>query len=159
VENDDVIASLDAETIYEVPLLMQQEGLDMRVIDKLGLPTKNADLKRWTEFVDKVKHPAREVEIALVGKYVEHHDAYKSIVEALIHGGAMNNTGVKIKWVQSDYLTDKNVAAELEGVSGVLVAPGFWRTGNRRKTRSCKICTYRRDTVFRNLSGDAVCRD
>lgn len=138
VENDDVIASLDAETIYEVPLLMQQEGLDMRVIDKLGLPTKNADLKRWTEFVDKVKHPAREVEIALVGKYVEHHDAYKSIVEALIHGGAMNNTGVKIKWVQSDYLTDKNVAAELEGVSGVLVAPGFGGRGIEGKLAAVK---------------------
>jgi CTP synthase len=138
VEVQDVIASLDAETIYEVPLLMQNEGLDSRVIEKLDLPAKNADLKQWCEFVDKVKRPSKRVNIALVGKYVEHHDAYKSIVEALIHGGAMNDAGVNIKWVQSDYITDSNVASKLEDVSGILVAPGFGGRGIEGKLSAVK---------------------
>ncbi len=138
VEVQDVIASLDAETIYEVPLLMQNEGLDSRVIEKLDLPAKNADLKQWSEFVDKIKRPSKQVYIALVGKYVEHHDAYKSIVEALIHGGAMNDAGVNIKWVQSDYITDSNVASKLEGVSGILVAPGFGGRGIEGKLTAVK---------------------
>jgi len=138
VEIEDVIASLDAETIYEVPLLMQEEGLDTRVIEKLGLPEKNADLKKWIEFVDKVKRPSKRVSIALVGKYVEHHDAYKSIVEALIHGGAMNDAGVQIKWVQSDYLTDSNVAVQLKDVTGILVAPGFGGRGIEGKLAAVK---------------------
>ncbi|MCC5913115.1 MAG: CTP synthase [Balneolaceae bacterium] len=138
VELEDVIASLDAETIYEVPLLMKEEGLDSRVIEKLGLPAKNADLKRWTDFVDRVKNPKSEIKIALVGKYVEHHDAYKSIVEALIHGGAMNDTAVKIKWIQSDYLTDSNVESQLGDASGVLVAPGFGGRGIEGKLAAVK---------------------
>lgn len=129
VDIEDVIASLDAESIYEVPLLMQKEGLDLRVIDKLGLPAKNADLKRWIEFVDRIKFPKKEIEIALVGKYVEHHDAYKSIVEALIHGGAVNDCKVNVRWVQSEDLTEQNVEKELSGVSGILVAPGFGDRG------------------------------
>jgi len=129
VEIEDVIASLDADSIYEVPLLMQDEGLDTRVIEKLNLPAKNADLTDWKEFVKRIKEPADEISIALVGKYVEHHDAYKSIVEALIHGGAMNNTRVNIKWVQSDFVTDENVEELLGSVSGILVAPGFGDRG------------------------------
>ncbi|PWN05146.1 CTP synthase [Rhodohalobacter mucosus] len=138
VEIDDVIASLDAESIYEVPLLMQEEGLDARVIEKLDLPAKNADLKKWCDFVERVKRPAHRIKIALVGKYVEHHDAYKSIVEALIHGGAMNNTGVDIQWIQSDYITESNVATKLNGVSGVLVAPGFGGRGIEGKLAAVK---------------------
>jgi len=129
VDLEDVIESIDAESIYEVPLLMQKEGLDERVIDKLDLPAKNADLKKWTEFVDRIKFPLHEVNIALVGKYVEHHDAYKSIVEALIHGGAMNHAKVNIKWIQSDHLDDENTADEIGDVSGILVAPGFGDRG------------------------------
>ncbi len=139
VENEDVIASLDAESIYEVPLLMQKEGLDQRVIQKLDLPSKNPDLERWIEFVNRIKHPEKTTKIALVGKYVEHHDAYKSIVEALIHGGAMNNAGVNIKWVQSDDLTEENVAAELGDVKGILVAPGFGGRGIEGKLAAVKF--------------------
>ncbi|TVQ65606.1 MAG: CTP synthase [Balneolaceae bacterium] len=129
VDIEDVIASLDAESIYEVPLLMQQEGLDSRVIEKLNLPAKNADLENWNAFIQKIKNPAGTVKIALVGKYVEHHDAYKSIVEALIHGGAMNDVKVNIRWIQSDELTLDNVKDKLLGCSGVLVAPGFGDRG------------------------------
>lgn len=129
VEDGDVIASLDAESIYEVPLLMQEEGLDARVIDKLGLSAKEPDLTFWREFVSRLKEPDEQVTIALVGKYVEHHDAYKSIIEALMHGGAVNDTGVQIRWVQSDFLTSENVAENLSGVNGILVAPGFGDRG------------------------------
>jgi CTP synthase len=138
VEIEDVISSLDAKSIYEVPLLMQEEGLDTRVIEKLGLPEKNADLNKWMKFVERIKNPAQQINIALVGKYVEHHDAYKSIVEALIHGGAMNNTGVNIKWVQSDNLTDSNVSTQLGDVSGILVAPGFGGRGIEGKLSAVK---------------------
>jgi len=129
VENEDVIASLDADTIYEVPLLMQEEGLDSRVIEKLNLPAKNADLTSWKEFVHKVKNPSETVSVALVGKYVEHQDAYKSITEALIHGGAISDARVRMKWVQSDYLNEENVEEMLGDVSAVLVAPGFGERG------------------------------
>ena len=129
VDYEDVIASLDADSIYEVPLLMQGEGLDSRVVEKLNLPAQRADLAKWKAFVNKVNEPAEEVTIALVGKYVEHHDAYKSISEALVHGGAMNDARVNIRWIQSDYITRDNVKKRLAGVTGILVAPGFGDRG------------------------------
>ncbi|MEQ9089757.1 MAG: CTP synthase [Balneola sp.] len=129
VDLEDVIASLDAKSIYEVPLLMKEEGLDKRVIEKLQLETKDYNLDNWIGFVEAVTAPSGSVEIALVGKYVEHHDSYKSIVEAFIHGGAVNDCKVKIRWVQSDDLTKENVSEKLEGISGVLVAPGFGGRG------------------------------
>ncbi len=129
VDIEDVVASLDAESIYEVPLLMQSEGLDSRVIEKLNLQADKADLNRWSAFVEKIKNPTNKIRIALVGKYVEHHDAYKSIVEALIHGGAENDCKVILEWVQSDFITRENVERKMENISGVLVAPGFGDRG------------------------------
>ena len=139
VEIEDVIASLDAASIYEVPLLMLDEGLDSRVIQKLNLPAKNADLVKWKEFVNKIKNPSKSVDIALVGKYVEHHDAYKSIVEALIHGGAMNDVKVDIKWVQSEELNSGNLEEVIGNVSGILVAPGFGDRGIDGKLEAVKF--------------------
>ena len=129
VDIDDVIESLDASSIYEVPLLMQKEGLDKQVIKKLNIETDKPDLEKWIKFVDKLRYPDKTVKIALVGKYVEHHDSYKSIVEALIHGGAVNDAKVNIKWVQSEKLTKQNIDKKLEDVSGILVAPGFGDRG------------------------------
>jgi CTP synthase len=120
-----VIESIDAKSIYEVPLLMQKEGLDKQVIQKLNIETDKPDLEKWIQFVDKLRYPDKTVKIALVGKYVEHHDSYKSIVEALIHGGAVNDAKVKIKWVQSETLNEQNIDKYLNDVSGILVAPGF----------------------------------
>jgi len=148
VELEDVIASLDAESIYEVPLLMQKEGLDARVIEKLELETGEPELERWISFVDRVKHPEHEITIGLIGKYVEHHDAYKSIVEALIHGGAENNCRVNIKWIQSDFLTEKNVESRLEGLSGVLVAPGFGGRGIDGKLAAVKYARINKIPYF-----------
>ena len=138
VEIEDVIESIDARSIYEVPLLMQQQKLDERVIDKLKLETKEANLDNWIGFVEAVCNPSGSIQIALVGKYVEHHDSYKSIVEAFIHAGAVNDCKVQIKWVQSDNLSEKNVAKKLAGVSGVLVAPGFGGRGIEGKLSAVK---------------------
>lgn len=142
VDVEDVIASLDAETIYEVPLLMLEEGLDERVIQKLDLQTQTLDLEEWKAFVSAVKEPSQEVTIALVGKYVEHHDAYKSIAEAFVHAGAKNDARVVIKWVQSESVTRENVNKLLEGCSGVLVAPGF---GDRGIEGKVEAITYARE--------------
>jgi CTP synthase len=129
VEIEDVVASLDAPTIYQVPLLMQDEGLDQRVIEKLSLQAGKPHLEQWKKFVQAVLNPSTRISIALVGKYVEHRDAYKSIIEAFVHAGAMNGCKVQIKWVHSDSIEPENVESKLSGVSGILVAPGFGGRG------------------------------
>lgn len=138
VELEDVICSIDARTIYEVPLLMKKEGLDVRVIEKLGIETKELNLDNWIGFVEAVCNPSQSIEIALVGKYVEHHDSYKSIVEAFIHAGAVNDCKVSVRWIQSDDKTYNNVAEELKGISGILVAPGFGGRGIDGKLAAVK---------------------
>lgn len=148
VEIQDVIASLDAESIYQVPLLMQGEGLDQRVIEKLHLEASEPDLEQWIGFVEAVQNPSTEITIALVGKYVEHHDAYKSIVEAFIHAGAVNDCSINIKWLQSDDLTDKNIKKKLKNVSGVLVAPGFGGRGIEGKLAAVKYARENKIPYF-----------
>ena len=148
VENEDVIASLDAESIYEVPLLMLEEGLDQRVIQKLELKAGEPDLEKWRGFVKAVKTPNNEIQIALVGKYVEHHDAYKSIAEAFVHAGAVNDCKVNIKWVQSDDITAENVADRLDGMSGVLVAPGFGGRGIEGKLAAVRYARENKIPFF-----------
>ncbi|HKK46924.1 MAG TPA: CTP synthase, partial [Balneolaceae bacterium] len=148
VEIQDVIASLDAESIYQVPLLMQGEGLDERVIEKLDLQAKEPDLEQWIGFVEAVRNPSAEISIALVGKYVEHHDAYKSIVEAFIHAGAVNDCRVNIRWIQSDDLTETNVKDKLNNVSGILVAPGFGGRGIDGKLAAAKYARKNKIPYF-----------
>jgi CTP synthase len=142
VDVEDVIASLDAESIYQVPLLMKEEGLDERVIEKLKLKTDELDLSKWKAFVDRVLSPTRTITIGLVGKYVEHQDAYKSISEAFIHSGAENDVQVNVKWVHSDELYAHNVDEKLEGLHGILVAPGF---GGRGAEGKVVAVTYARE--------------
>jgi CTP synthase len=130
VEKSCVIESMDAKSIYEVPMMMKEEGLDVQVLKKFTLKTaKDADLKDWEVFLKKLFNPKHEVTIGLVGKYVELKDAYKSISESFIHAGTSLNCKVNIKWIQSENLNDKNVKSQLQGLSGVLVAPGFGRRG------------------------------
>lgn len=148
VEIEDVVASMDAESIYMVPFMMKEEGLDSRVIEKLELSAGEADLTTWQDFVNAVIRPEKHIKIALVGKYVEHHDAYKSIVEAFIHGGAVNNCRVEIVWTQSDDVTDENVAKKLKGVSGVLVAPGFGSRGAEGKLAAIKYAREQKIPFF-----------
>lgn len=124
-----VIESRDAKNIYEVPLMMQKEGLDKQVLKILKLPYGGRpDLTNWRSFLRKLEHPRTEVQIALVGKYVELKDAYKSILEAFLQAGAVNLCKVRVKMVQSEHLTQADVAEKLAGCRGILVAPGF---GNR----------------------------
>ena len=130
VKQQDVVQSLDAETIYDVPNLMYDEGLDRVVLQKLNLSTdKKPQLIEWNDFVTKHKNPKKEVEIGLVGKYVELHDSYKSITEAFIHAGSSQETKVKVRWVHSEKLTPSNVNVQLSGLDGILVAPGFGDRG------------------------------
>ncbi len=130
VKKQDVIQSLDAETIYDVPNLMFDEGLDRVVLEKLKLSAeKQPELLLWNNFIKKHKNPKSTIEIALIGKYVELHDSYKSITEAFIHAGAVNETKVKIRWIHSEELTPENTMHKLKGVNGILVAPGFGERG------------------------------
>ncbi len=129
VQNNAVIEARDMSTIYEVPMAMLKEKLDKVVLTKLKLKTSTEpNLDNWANFLFKLEHPKTEVSIALVGKYVELPDAYKSINEAFIHAGASNECEVNVTYIHSELLTEENVSQKLAGFSGVLVAPGF---GNR----------------------------
>jgi CTP synthase len=148
VEIEDVIASIDAASIYQVPLMMLEEGLDKRVIEKLELNAGEIDLEHWSSFVEAVMNPDHEISIALVGKYVEHHDAYMSIVEAFIHAGAVNGCKVNIKWIQSDGLDDSNIESHLADVHGVLVAPGFGGRGIEGKLAAVRFARENKIPFF-----------
>lgn len=129
VDMQSVIQSIDVSTIYEVPLLMKDEKLDVTVLRKLGLPeNEEPKLVKWKQFIDKLKNPKQEITVGLVGKYVELPDSYKSIMESLIHAGSVNQCKVNIKSIHSEKINENNVASKLKGVQGVIVAPGF---GNR----------------------------
>jgi CTP synthase len=126
VKPEAVIEAADAGTIYEVPLLMQEEQLDVIVLKKLNITWfPEPDLTVWKGFLDKLLHPKSTVTIGLIGKYIELQDAYKSILEAFIHAGAMNECKVIVQDVHSEFITPENVDEKLEGLDGLLVAPGF----------------------------------
>lgn len=125
-----VIQSIDVSTIYEVPIKMREEKLDEIVLEQLGLPLNSEpELEAWKKFLYKLKNYSKEVRIGLVGKYVELHDAYKSIVEAFIHAGAVNDCKVNIEWIHSEELNTENAATKLKDLHGILVAPGFGHRG------------------------------
>lgn len=130
VDLPSVIESVDAETIYDVPLLMLGEKLDETVLKKLELPLKQKpELKPWKDFLKKLKSPRHTVRIGLVGKYVELHDAYKSISESFTHAGAANECRVDLDYIHSEYLTEENADEKLGDLDGILVAPGFGSRG------------------------------
>ncbi|RAR48923.1 CTP synthase [Flavobacterium lacus] len=139
VKREAVIQSIDASTIYDVPNLMLEEGLDKVALKKLNLPEKTTpDLKQWNEFLFKLKNPKHTVNIGLVGKYVELQDSYKSILEAFIHAGAANETKVNIVSVHSEYIDKSNVAEKIGGFDGILVAPGFGERGIEGKIEAVR---------------------
>ncbi|TWR29081.1 CTP synthase [Mucilaginibacter pallidiroseus] len=134
-----VIESMDASTIYDVPLLMLKEQLDKTVLTKLKLPNKNEpDLESWKDFLGRLKNPTSEVKIGLVGKYVELPDAYKSIIESFIHAGAKNECKVRVQYIPSESLTVENAVEKLQGLHGVLVAPGFGERGFEGKIEAIR---------------------
>jgi CTP synthase len=129
-----VIQSIDVDTIYKVPIKMREEKLDEIVLKKLELPLNHEpDLRSWELFLERLEHYSHEVSIALVGKYVELHDAYKSIAESFIHAGAVNDCKVNVKWVHSSEITRENVGEIMQGIDGILVAPGFGNRGIKGK--------------------------
>ncbi|HKK58384.1 MAG TPA: CTP synthase [Salinivirga sp.] len=130
VDIDAVIESIDVKTIYEVPLKMQDEGLDRIALQKLELdPLEEPELKPWKEFLHRLHNPKKDIKIALVGKYVELPDAYKSISESFVHAGAVNNVKVNICWVHSEELDSNNMKAKFKDCAGILIAPGFGHRG------------------------------
>jgi len=139
VSHNNVIESIDAETIYDVPLLMKDEQLDIAVLRKTQTPVpEQLDLKNWENFIRRLKNPKQEITIGLVGKYVELKDAYKSIHESFVHGGSANETKVHVKSLQSERITKENVNEKLAGLDGVLVAPGFGGRGIEGKIEAVR---------------------
>ena len=138
IEGKSVIQNLDADHLYEVPLMLHDEGLDNLVIEKLHLGCKDIDNSEWIEMVNRIKNLKHSVEIALVGKYVELHDAYISVVEALSHGGYANDSKVKIRWINAEDIENGDVNEILKGVDGVLVPGGFGDRGVEGKIASIK---------------------
>lgn len=135
-----VIESIDASTIYDVPLLMLKEQLDKVVIAKLKLAMRQEPhMESWKTFLGKLKNPTAEVTIGLVGKYIELKDAYKSIAESFIHAGVANETKVNVEWIHSEKIDDKNVEEKFKNLHGILVAPGFGDRGIEGKITAIKF--------------------
>ncbi len=138
VQKEAVIQSIDASTIYDVPNMMLDEGLDKVVLKQLELKWSEPDLTKWNEFLSRHKHPKSEITIGLIGKYVELQDSYKSILESIIHGGAENEVKVKVESIHSEYLNKNNIELKLSHLDGVIVAPGFGERGIEGKIDAVK---------------------
>ena len=143
IDPDCVIQNATASTLYEVPLMLEREGLADAVCRKLGLAVQAPDLTEWTAMVERIKNAHRQVKIALVGKYIQLHDAYLSVVESLFHAGTANDAVVTIEWVDSEQLNDENAAERLRGCSGILVPGGF---GDRGIEGMVSAAKYARET-------------
>jgi len=149
VKQDAVIEAADASTIYEVPLMMMREKLDLICLKKLGLTHYHEpELSKWKEFLDKLKYPKSKVTIGLIGKYIELQDAYKSILESFVHAGAVNECKVQVVNVHSEFITDENVAEKLGNLDGLLVAPGFGHRGVEGKIIAVKYARENRLPFF-----------
>ena len=139
VDVESVIQSIDASTIYEVPILMKNEKLDEVVLNKLNIKTYNkTDLKKWEVFVNRLKFPEKKIKIGLIGKYVELQDSYKSILESLIHAGSENKTKVEVISIHSEFIDANQINKEISNLDGILVAPGFGERGIEGKIEAIK---------------------
>jgi CTP synthase len=149
VEVEAVIASLDAESIYDVPLLMMEEKLDQVVLKKLDLDVGvDPALIAWKTFLKKLKNPKNSVKIGLIGKYVELKDSYKSIAEGFIHAGAHNECAVELEWIHSESLNSDNIEEKLGRLNGILVAPGFGERGVSGKLEAVKYARENKTPFF-----------
>jgi CTP synthase len=144
-----VIQALDVESIYDVPRAYHEEGLDNEVLDLFGIASKTKpDLSRWTEIMRRVQHPEGEVRIAVVGKYTGLLDAYKSLKEALVHGGIANNVKVNMEWIESEIFENEDPAPYLDGVDGILVPGGFGERGSEGKIKAAAFARTRHVPYF-----------
>jgi len=149
VDIEAVIESIDAETIYDVPLLMQNERLDQVVLKHLNIPLNGEpNLTVWKDFLNKFKNPKSQITIGLIGKYVELKDSYKSIAEAIIHAGAINECKVNVKWIHSESITEENIDKKLGNLRGILVAPGFGTRGINGKILAIKYARENKVPFF-----------
>jgi CTP synthase len=140
VRPENVIAAQDSKTIYEVPLVLHSEGFDEKVAERLGLDSGKPMIDGWSKMVETLKTPAREISIGIVGKYVDLKESYKSLHEALVHGGIANNAKVNIAYIDSETLNDRNVLEALKNVDGVLVPGGFGERGSEGKISAIRYC-------------------
>jgi len=139
IDENAVIESIDADTIYDVPLLMKEEKLDEVVLRKMNMPyEEEPKLEVWRDFIHRLKNPKHEVKIGLVGKYVELKDAYKSIIESFVHAGTTHFCKVKVELIHSEHITDENVQEKMAGLNGILVAPGFGTRGIEGKLKAAR---------------------
>jgi CTP synthase len=148
VEEDSVIEVLDAETIYEVPLSLAKRNLDQIVLKKFSMSLGKLDMDTWSKFVNRIKQPKHTVHIGLIGKYNQVKDSYKSILEAFVHAGAINNAKVEITWIDSENITKASVGATLKGMQGILVAPGFGSRGIEGKIEAIKYARENKIPFF-----------
>ncbi|HXD74315.1 MAG TPA: CTP synthase [Vicinamibacterales bacterium] len=148
VEEEAVITAKDVATIYEVPLVLAQEGLDRIVLKYLHLPQTERRMQQWEDLVDRIKHPVDEITIHVVGKYVGYEDSYKSLNEALYHGGFPHRLKVNIKWIEAESLEEPNGAALLDEADGVLVPGGFGNRGTRGMMKAAEIARERKIPYF-----------
>ncbi|MDR0955281.1 MAG: CTP synthase [Rikenellaceae bacterium] len=157
VDADAVVQSIDVPSIYEVPLRLLEQKFDLVALRKLGLPAPKSDLKEWREFVTKVEEPKSEVKIALIGKYTELPDAYKSISEAFIHGGATNHTRVRLQYVNSEKIDKDTIDSLLGEMCGILVAPGFGHRGIEGKILAVEYARTKKIPFFGICLGMQCC--
>ncbi|MBI4611360.1 MAG: CTP synthase, partial [Candidatus Rokubacteria bacterium] len=138
-----VITAKDVETVYEVPLVFHREGLDAIIVKLLGLPDRPIDLSRWEDIVRRIKHPSRKTRIAVVGKYLDVKDSYKSLAEAITHGGIANEARVHVSWVDAEHVEREGPDRCFADVSGILVPGGFGDRGIEGKIRSIRYARER----------------
>ena len=148
VNEQSVITARDVSSIYEVPLVLAAQGLDEIVLRHLQLPSTTAEMSEWQELVDRIRHPDDEVTIHVVGKYVGYEDSYKSLNEALLHGGFQHRLRVNVEWVEAESLEEAGGEALLEGADGILVPGGFGNRGTRGMMRAAEVARRRRIPYF-----------
>jgi len=148
VEEEAVVAARDVDTIYEVPLAFHEQGLDESIVKMLGLPPRPADLGRWEEIVRRVKAPRSRVRIGVIGKYIEVKDAYKSLYEALTHGGIAHEAAVELAWVDAERLEREGVAGHVAGLDGILVPGGFGDRGIEGKIQAIRYAREHKVPYF-----------
>jgi len=149
VSINSVIESIDVETIYDVPIKLRKEKLDERVLEKLNINNfKDPNLDQWKEFLGKLKNPQEEVTIGLIGKYVELHDAYKSINESFIQAGAVNECKINIDWISSEFLSPVDIGDKLKHLDGMLIAPGFGERGIPGKIEAARYARENKVPFF-----------
>ena len=149
IAEEDVIAALDVDTIYQVPVSYSEQGFDKRVCSYFSLDTNNAaDLSRWEEIVRRIREPEGEVTIAIVGKYTGLLDSYKSLAESLTHGGIANNVKVHLEWIDSEIFESEDMVHHLEGVNGILVPGGFGERGAKGKIQAARFARERNVPYF-----------